>query len=74
LGKSLLGSSQDLRTDELGAKHDDNLYSDFEKFAKAMREKEPNLSESDLKDFLADEKALETNDLAARLRSLPAQR
>src|SRR5262245_6415086 len=40
--------------------HDESLYNDFEAFAKATRKNEPDLSEADLKDFLADEKALES--------------
>jgi hypothetical protein len=46
--------------DERRAKHDQDLYADFEEFAKAMQKGEQPLSDADLKEFLAEEEALET--------------
>jgi len=46
--------------DERRVAHDDSLWSDFERFAKAMQNNAPNLTEAELKDFLADEQSLES--------------
>jgi len=46
--------------DERRAHHDESLYSESEAFAKAMQKYEPPLSRADVKDFLAEEKTLET--------------
>jgi hypothetical protein len=51
--------AKDYVADERRAEHDKDLYGDFEAFAKEMQKGEAHLSEADLKDFLADEKALE---------------
>lgn len=45
--------------DERQAAHDDSLFSEFEAFAKAMQKYEHHLTDADLKDFLAEQKALE---------------
>ncbi len=58
-GNSLVGTAKAYIADTRSAAHDKSLYSDFERFAKAMRKHEAHLSDADLKDFLADEKALE---------------
>jgi hypothetical protein len=48
--------------DQRQAGHDDSLFKEFEKFAKAMRKYETRqLTDSDLKDFLADQKSLESD-------------
>jgi hypothetical protein len=60
--------------DERRAEHDEDLYSDFEAFEKAMQKDETHLSQADLKAFLADDKHLRRNDPTTRLRSPPAQR
>jgi hypothetical protein len=46
--------------DERRAEHDEDIYGDFETFAKAMRKDETHLSHADLKGFLADEEGLES--------------
>jgi len=46
--------------DERRAEHDESIYGDFEAFAKAMQKHTPRLSDAHLKDFLAAEKALES--------------
>jgi len=45
--------------DERRTEHDESIYGNFEAFAKAMQKHKPLLSDTDLKDFLAAEKALE---------------
>jgi hypothetical protein len=46
--------------DERRAEHDESIYGDFEAFAKAMQKHKPPLDDAQLKDFLAAEKALES--------------
>jgi len=45
--------------DERRIEHDESIYGDFEAFAKATQKRKPLLSDAELKDFLAAEKALE---------------
>ena len=47
--------------DERRAHNDESLYREFEAFAKTMEKYESRLSETDLKDFLVEEKTLETD-------------
>jgi len=46
--------------DERRAEHDESIYGDFEAFARTMQKHKPRLSDAQLKDFLAAEKALES--------------